>query len=310
MKNIQESIRFYRKTKNREQTVEQLLKVRTSNEMAELRSDIIDLTTEIDDCLERIETITAKRERMGYELELAGRIQLGMLPSEAPDRKEVDLAASMDPAKTVGGDFYDYFMLDDRRMALVIADVSGKGIPAALFMMAAIILLRNIARNGEGPAEVLRSVNELTVARNRQEMFVSIWLGILDLDTGVLTASNAGHEYPAVKKADGSFEILKDKHGLVIGAMDGVNYSEYEIQMEKGAEAFVYTDGVAEATNANNELFGLDRMIEALRSSEDDDPAAILEAVDRSVEDFVGEAEQFDDLTMLCFRYNGKTTED
>jgi sigma-B regulation protein RsbU (phosphoserine phosphatase) len=253
--------------------------------------------------------VTAEKQRIGTELELATRIQADMLPNifpAFPERQEFTIYASMTPAKEVGGDFYDFFFVDQDRLAMVIADVSGKGIPAAMFMMMAKSMIQTQAASGRGPREVLETVNHLICQNNREEMFVTVWFAILDLNTGILNAANAGHEFPILKKPGGCFEIFKDKHGFVIGGMDGVKYREYEIRLEPGARLFVYTDGVAEATSADKELFGMDRAVQALNDAADQSPEGLLRAVNAAVSRFVGDAEQFDDLTMLCIEYRGK----
>ena len=259
-----------------------------------------------------IEKITAEKERIGTELELATRIQADMLPGifpAFPDRKDFDIYASMTPAKEVGGDFYDFFLLDKNHLALVIADVSGKGVPAALFMMGSMILIRNEVKNGLSPANVLRRINDQICSGNREDMFITVWLGILDLSTGKLTAANAGHEYPALKQPDGSFELIKDPHGFVIGGLPDESYTEYEWQLRPGAKIFVYTDGVPEAGESRSALYGTDRMMEALRTAENESPEKILAAVDASVRKYVGNAPQFDDVTMLCVEYKGQETD-
>ena len=259
-----------------------------------------------------IEKITAEKERIGTELELATRIQADMLPGmfpAFPDRKDFDIYASMTPAKEVGGDFYDFFLLDKNHLALVIADVSGKGVPAALFMMGSMILIRNEVKNGLSPANVLRRINDQICSGNREDMFITVWLGILDLSTGKLTAANAGHEYPALKQPDGSFELIKDPHGFVIGGLPDEYYTEYEWQLKPGAKIFVYTDGVPEAGESRSAFYGTDRMMEALRAAENESPQKILEAVDASVRKYVGNAPQFDDVTMLCVEYKGQETD-
>jgi serine phosphatase RsbU (regulator of sigma subunit) len=246
--------------------------------------------------------------RLDTELSMAARIQNDMLPSIFPaftERKEFDIFASMAPAKEVGGDFYNFFMIDDDTFGLMMADVSGKGVPAAMFMMASDILLKNYTLMKKSPKEVLEEVNREICKNNHEEMFVTVWLGILDIKTGRLTAANAGHEKPAVKFPDGSFELYKDKHGMMVGYLDNIKYRDYELMLEKGSKLFLYTDGVAEATNAADELFGTDRMIEALRSAENGTPQEILQAVDKAVADFVKDAPQFDDITMLCLEYKG-----
>ena len=260
----------------------------------------------------QITQITAEKERIGTELALATQIQADMLPNifpAFPERPEFDIYASMDPAKEVGGDFYDFFLIDETHLGLAMADVSGKGVPAALFMMIAKTLVQNNAMAGKSPAEALRAVNDQICANNREEMFVTVWLGILDLTTGQLICANAGHEYPALKQPDGSFRLFKDKHGFVIGGMAGIRYKEYEIQLEPGAKLFLYTDGVPEATNADQTLFGTDRMLEALNTAQDKTPEQILKTVRSAVDAFVQDAEQFDDLTMLCLEFKCKRTE-
>lgn len=254
------------------------------------------------------QALALEKERIGAELELATRIQGNALPKEFPpfpDRQEFDIFASMTPAKEVGGDLYDYFLLDDDHLCLTIGDVSGKGVPAALFMMVAMALIHHVAMQEKSPAKILQIVNEEICARNPEEMFVTVWLGVLEISTGKLTAANAGHEYPALRTPGGSFALYKDRHGFVIGGMEGMHYREYTISLEPGARLFVYTDGVAEATDDKETLFGTDRMLQALREKEDGSPREILDAVSRAVEDFVGNAPQFDDLTMLCLQYHG-----
>ena len=243
------------------------------------------------------------------ELTMATRIQTSMLPSifpAFPDRPEFDIYASMDPAKEVGGDFYDFFLVDDDHLCMVIADVSGKGVPAALFMMASKIILQSCAILGSNPGEILTKTNEAICSNNPESMFVTVWVGILELSSGKLTAANAGHEYPILKQPDGSFALYKDKHGLVIGGMDGVKYKQYEIQLEPGSKLFLYTDGVPEATRADKELFGVERTVAALNEQPDAAPQQLLKNVHRAVDRFVQGAEQFDDLTMLCVEYRGK----
>ena len=245
--------------------------------------------------------------RIETELQMAYRIQEGMLPGifpPFPDRHEFDIYASMDPAREVGGDFYDFFLVDDDHLALVMADVSGKGVPAALFMMASKIILANYAKMGHSPSEILEATNNTICANNPQEMFVTVWLGILEISTGILTAANAGHEYPALKQGE-FFELLKDRHGLVIGGFEGIRYKEYTISLSPGDKVFVYTDGLTEAADENNVLFGEERVLRALNRDPDACAEVILNNVRDTVEWFTGNAEQFDDLTMMCLEYRG-----
>lgn len=249
-----------------------------------------------------------KSARLEYELNLATRIQEDMLPNvfpPFPERKEFDIYASMTPAKEVGGDFYDFFLIDDDHLCMVIADVSGKGVPAALFMMAAKIIISDNAMMGKTPAQILTDTNALICSNNREEMFVTVWLGILEISTGKITASNAGHEYPVLKRQSGDFEFFKDKHGFVIGGMEGVKYKDYEIELEPGSSLFLYTDGVPEAENGKGEMFGAGRLLSALNSQSTGSPEQIIKNVKSAVDGFVDKNEQFDDLTMLCFKFEG-----
>ena len=281
---------------------------RTHDEIQVLAESFAMLSAKTVEYIQQVATVTAEKERIGAELSLATRIQADMLPSifpAFPGRNEFDVYATMHPAKEVGGDFYDFFLVDDDHLCMFIADVSGKGVPAALFMMASMIILANNAQMGKSPADILKDTNAAICSNNREEMFVTVWLGILEISTGKLTAANAGHEFPVVKMPDGNFEFVRDKHGLVIGGMDGAKYKEYEIQLKPGSKLFIYTDGVPEATNANQELFGMDRMLDALNIAPEGTPKEILDNVRRAVDDFVQEAEQFDDVTMLCVDYKG-----
>ncbi|MBQ3265459.1 MAG: SpoIIE family protein phosphatase [Ruminococcus sp.] len=284
------------------------LNIRTGDEIENLSLVMDDMERDLLEHEKDLTKITAEKERISTELSLATKIQADMLPNiypAFPERPEFDIYAAMDPAKEVGGDFYDFFLVDDDHLCMVMADVSGKGVPAALFMMASKIILQNNAMLGKSPAQILTDTNAAICSNNREEMFVTVWLGILELSTGKLTAANAGHEYPVMRKANGQFELVKDKHGFVIGGMDGLRYKEYELQMEPGSKLFLYTDGVPEATDANQELFGTERMLEALNKDASATPEEILKQVRCAVDGFVNEAEQFDDLTMLCLEYKG-----
>ena len=257
---------------------------------------------------EQYEKQRMESSRLETELAMASSIQSDMLPNifpPFPEREEFDIFASMDPAKEVGGDFYDYFFVDDSHLGLVIADVSGKGVPAALFMMVSKIVLQQYAMQGLSPKAALEAANRTICANNREEIFVTVWLGVLDIQSGKLTAANAGHEYPAIGKSGDGFSLLKDKHGLVIGAFESSKYREYELQLEAGDTLFLYTDGVPEATNAKEALYGADRMLAALNRSPGAAPEALLKTLREDVDAFVGSAPQFDDMTMLCLRYNG-----
>ena len=286
------------------------LDIRTGDELENLRDVMAEMEESLAIHEENIRAITAEKERINTELNLANRIQESMLPQvfpPYPERKEFDIYASMTPAREVGGDFYDFFLIDEDHLAMVIADVSGKGIPAALYMMISKTILQSVAKMGSDAREVLNQTNAALSENNETEMFVTVWIGILEISTGIMSCSNAGHEYPAIYSASqGSFRIFKDKHGLVIGAMEGMQYSQYEIRLEKEDKIFVYTDGVPEAEDGEGKMFGMDRMLTALNRNPEGSPRQILESVRKAVDAFVGDAEQFDDLTMLCLQYKGK----
>ena len=285
---------------------------RTGDEVEELARSFAAISRKTVGYIDTVKRVTAEKERIGAELSLATQIQAAMLPHIVPafpDRKDFDVIGTMDPAKEVGGDFYDYFLVDEDHLCIVIADVSGKGVPAALFMMASKIILQSVAMLGGSPATILNKTNEAICSNNEAEMFVTAWVGMLELSTGKLTCANAGHEYPVFKRPDGKFELYRDKHGFVVGGMEGVQYQEYELMLEPGTKLFVYTDGVPEATNADEEQFGMERMMDALNRNPEADPMDVLKNVRREVGSFVKDAEQFDDLTMLCLKYKGKGNE-
>ena len=291
-----------------EELVYEDVPIRSEGELRLLAGNVKSMADGVESYMTNLKAATSERERIGTELSLAARIQENMLPNvfpAFPERPEFDIYAVMDPAKEVGGDFYDFFLIDESHLALVIADVSGKGVPAALFMMISKILVQNAAMAALSPAEVLRAVNNQICANNREEMFITVWFGILDTATGKITAANAGHEYPALMTSGGAFELLKDRHGFVIGGMEDIRYRDYELSLTPGSKLFLYTDGVPEATNAENELFGTDRMLRALNEQPSAPPEKILKNVRSAVDGFVKDAEQFDDLTMLCVEYKG-----
>lgn len=291
-------------------TAKEKLKDRIKNrdEVGQLAESIDRMEEQIVSYVSDLTTITAEKERISTELDLATRIQDDMLPNSFPafpERNDFDIYANMDPAREVGGDFYDFFLIDEDHFCMLIADVSGKGIPAALFMMAAKNILSNNALRGKSPAEILKQTNSVICKSNREEMFVTVWIGILEISTGKLKAANAGHEYPAVRHADGMYEMFHDPHGLVIGGMEETRYKEYELTLEPGSSLFLYTDGVTEAADRDGNRFGEDMLLRALNAEPDGTPEEILGTVRKAVDEFVKDAEQFDDLTMLCMKYSG-----
>ena len=282
--------------------------VDTDDEIGELARSFNSMTDSLEKYIADLKEATAKEERIVGELAAATNIQASMLPrdfEEFSKRKEFDLYATMTPAKEVGGDFYDYFMVDDDHVALVMADVSGKGVPAALFMVIAKTLIKSHLQNGESPADALTHVNEQLCEGNEEQLFVTVWLAVIELSTGKGVAANAGHEHPTLKKADGTYELVTYRHSPAVATMEGLRFKEHEFELQPGDRLFVYTDGVPEATNASEELMGPDRMLEALNGNASDKPEDLLRAVREGIDAFVGDAPQFDDITMMGFFYYG-----
>ena len=287
--------------------------VHTGDELEELGTAFEYMTHELSAYIKNLSLVTAEKERIGAELNVATQIQADMLPRifpAFPGRKEFDVFATMDPAKEVGGDFYDFFLVDDDHIALVMADVSGKGVPAALFMVVAKTLIKNHAQQGESPAEILKNVNEQLCEGNEAQLFVTVWLAIIEISTGRGVAANAGHEHPVLSRADGQYELVTYRHSPAVATMEGLRFREHAFELHPGDRLFVYTDGVPEATDAENQLFGTDRMLAVLNRNLSAAPEELLRAVREEIDAFVGEAPQFDDITMLCFCYTGVTGPD
>ena len=283
--------------------------IRTDDEIGDLAGSFNTMAASLKNYIKNLAAVTAEKERIGAELNIATQIQADMLPKILPPylgNEKFELYATMNPAKEVGGDFYDFFLIDDDHLALVMADVSGKGVPAALFMVIAKTLIKNRAMMGGTPREVLADVNNQLCEGNEADLFVTVWLGILNLTTGEVIASNAGHEYPAIKRAGGQYELFKTKQSPAVATMEGLRFRESEFTLNNGDCLYVYTDGVAEATNIRDELYGTDRMLEVLDETEGMSSQEVLSHMKQSVDDFTGEAPQFDDITMLALRYNGK----
>ena len=284
--------------------LDEVVSVRNSSEFASLSNDINQTVSVLKGYIE------AAEKRIEQELEFARTIQDSALPKNFVfPRDDFEIYASMDPAKEVGGDFYDFFFVDQNKLALVIADVSGKGIPAALFMMRAKTAIRGLAESGSAPAEILYRANNALCEGNDAEMFVTVWLGIVDLTTGLMKCANAGHEYPALMRAGGDFELIRDKHGLALAAMPGVRFKEYELQLDPGDRLFVYTDGVPEAIDEQVEQYGTRRLVDVLNAAKGEPLEIVLPTVRRDIAAFAGNAEQFDDITMLGLTYRGQGEE-
>ena len=285
---------------------------KTGDEIQVLAEAFDDLSQKNKQYIDDITQITKEKERVNTELDMANQIQTTILPHifpAFPNRNEFDVYATMNPAKEVGGDFYDFYIVDDNHLAIAIADVSGKGVPAALFMMVTKAILKNNAMLNKSVGEVLAMTNDMLCSNNQLDMFVTVWMGILEISTGILTCANAGHEYPVIMR-DGRFELLKDSHGFVLGGFENETYDEYQIRLEKGDKLFVYTDGVPEAVDAERTFFGTDRLVDSLNKVPDADPEQILDNVKSDVDTFVKGAEQFDDITMLCLEYKGPEIKD
>ena len=281
---------------------EELGDVSKFEEIYNLSRSIDKMETDMVNYIDNLTTVTAERERIGTELNFAKQIQYSSLPTKFPafpDREEFDVYAYMKPAKEVGGDFYNFVLVDDDHLAVWIGDVSDKGVPAALFMMSINIMINIRTCMGGTPAEIMAFVNDNICEHNGENMFITIWLGILEISTGRLTFVNAGHEDMAVYREGGEFELYKTKHNIAVGIQSGMVYKDFEMQLGKGDKIFIYTDGVPEATDPYDTLFNTDRMISALNEKKDGSPQEFLEIVYTRVKEFVGDRTQFDDLTMV-----------
>ena len=282
--------------------------VDTADEVGSLAIAFNSMTESLQKYIVDLKEATAKEERIASELHVATKIQADMLPSDFPafpDRKDFDLYATMDPAKEVGGDFYDFFLVDENHLALVMADVSGKGVPAALFMAISKALIKSRTLMGGSPGEILTDVNNQLAESNKEDMFVTVWLGVLNLKNGLLVSANAGHEYPIIKTKDGFFEIDKKKHQMVLGGLEGIKYKNFENQINPGDIIYLYTDGVPEATNAEESQYGMERLVTFLNYTNTQSMKDMLLKVREDIDSFVDGAEQFDDITMLGLVYNG-----
>ena len=293
----------------------------TGDEIEVLARAFANMSEKLRGYVSEIVSITSEKQRLDTELSVAADIQLNMLPTHFPafpDRQEFDLYAVMDPAKEVGGDFYDFFLLDEDHLALVMADVSGKGVPASLFMVISKTIIKNVTLSGryDNPAEILQDVNDRLCEGNEDDMFVTVWLGILTISTGQLVSACAGHEYPVFYRRDSGFVLEHDPHGLAMGVLESSRYRNVTWQMSPGDLLFLYTDGVPEANNSKQELFGEERMMKALgksmeaarkgSASGEPDLQLLLRSLRAQIDDFAGETPQFDDLTMMCLEYKGK----
>lgn len=281
------------------------LEIKTNDEIEILADSVMQMEQDINQYIDHLRKVTAEKERIGAELNVAKNIQASMLPCifpPFPNRSEFDIYATMNPAKEVGGDFYDFFLVDDRHLAVVIADVSGKGVPAALFMVIAKTLIKNHAQMGKEPATVFTDSNVQLCENNEQGMFVTAFMGVLDLDTYLFTYVNAGHNRPLIRRNHGDFEWLETRPGFVLAGMNTIKYVQNSIQLAADDVFYTYTDGVTEAQNEEKELYSDPRLLATANCTKDMNVADMIHFIRADVNTFVGQAEQFDDITMLAFK--------
>ena len=284
------------------------LVVKHEDELRELADSFATMYREVGAYIAKLETVTAEKERIGAELDVAAKIQSSMLPCvfpAFPNRNEFDIYATMDPAKEVGGDFYDFFMVDADHLAFVVADVSGKGVPAALFMVIGKTLIKDHTGLHDDLGEVFTEVNNILCASNSEEMFITAFEGVLNLKTGELRYVNAGHEIPFLCRKGGVFEPYKVRAGFVLAGMQGIRYRAGSIQLEPGDKVFQYSDGIPEAINSEKAPYGMKRLESVLAKNSEKAPSELLPLVKADVDAFVGDADQFDDITMLCIEFKG-----
>ena len=287
-------------------------KIFADNEIGSLAASIDEMEEQIEQHLTDVRKLTIARNKAETELELGAQIQSAALPAKKESiaaRPEIEIASYIRPAREVGGDFFDYFLVDDDHLALLIADVSDKGVPAALFMMGCKMTLKTVAEPGRKPSEILGDVNNRLCREKIGDMFVTVWLGILQLSTGRLITSNGGHEYPVIRQGGGAFRLIRDPHGLVLGGMEDMVYKDFELQLQPGDTLFVYTDGVPEASSREKELMGLDRTLQALNVTPEGRPDELIANVIDAIDTFVDGEPQFDDITMLCVSWRGPAGE-
>ena len=285
-----------------------LKKIRWHNEIGTLAQSVEKMSQDMNQYIQELTHATAEKERLGAELNVATQIQAEMLPRVFPpyeNHKEVELYATMEPAKEVGGDFYDFYMIDDDHFALVVGDVSGKGVPAALFMVITKTLIKDTAAHEHDPAKIFEHVNNILCEGNESGLFVTCWLGIITLSTGELKFANAGHNAPLIYQ-NGEIKYLTTKPNLMLAGMDGIPYTTHSTKLTKDERLFIYTDGVTEATNLQNELYGEERLLTVMKGATDKTPREVLDLVRNDINEFVDEAPQFDDITMLEMVFKGR----
>ncbi len=291
-----------------EKTSAELFEIRTGDEIENLAKAVLQMEQDINTYIRDLTFVTAEKERVSVELNLATRIQAGLLPRvfpPYPDNPFFDIYASMQPAKEIGGDFYDFFMVNDDQVALVIADVSGKGIPAALFMMMSKTMIKNYIQSGMSIVEAFKTSNNSLCENNEGGLFVTAWLAVITLSTGVMQWVNAGHNRPLLSRAGAPYVELDQHSGFVLAGLEDTIYRSQEVTLGPGDRVYVYTDGVNEATNAQNEMYGDARLIATLSHTGAEPIKGVVQSVQTDIDAFVKDAPQFDDITMLVFEYVG-----
>lgn len=300
----------YFKTKNKVESVHKLKKyIKNDDSVGLLVNSFVRLYDNIRTNLNQLKITTSEKEKFKTEFDLASNIQSNMLPkdfNEFSKNEPFDVYAYMSPAREVGGDFYDYFKIDADNVYFVIGDVSGKGIPSTLFMVKTINLIKNHSKFNDNLSQVIEKVNDLAYERNDEELFVTTWLGKLNLKNGKLSYVNAGHNQPLIKHDSDNFEFIDTHPNLVIGGMEGTKYTEHEINLNVGDMIFLYTDGVTEANDNYNGFYGGNRLKEIINENKNEKLSDIIDGITKDINKFCNNSEQFDDTTMLIIKYNGR----
>ena len=299
----------YFKTKNKVESVYKLKKYITNDDsIGLLANSFVTLYDKIRTNLNQLQITTSEKEKFKTEFDVASQMQSNMLPKnfdELTKNESFEIYAYMKPASEVGGDFYDYFKIDEDHVYFVIGDVSGKGIPSTLFMVKTMYLIENHTKFNEDLSQVIEKVNNLAYERNDEELFVTIWLGKLNLKTGKLSYVNAGHNQPLIKQDSNNFEYMKTHPNLVLGGMEGIQYNEHEINLNAGDMIFLYTDGVTEANDNYNGFYGENRLKETINENKNKKLNDIINEITKDIDKFCNNSEQYDDITMLIIKYNG-----
>ena len=300
----------YFKTKNKVESVYKLKKYITNDDsVGLLAKSFVTLYDKIRTNLNQLQITTSEKEKFKTEFDVASQIQSNMLPKnfdELSKNESFEIYAYMKPAKEAGGDFYDYFKIDEDHVYFVIGDVSGKGIPSTLFMVKTMYLIENHVKFNDDLSQVVEGINDLAYERNDEDLFVTTWLGKLNLKTGKLSYVNAGHNQPLIKHDADNFEYMQTRPNLVMGGMGGIQYNENEINLNAGDMIFLYTDGVTEANDNFNGFYGKNRLKEIINKNKDKKLKDIINEITEDIDKFCNNDEQYDDTTMLIIKYNGQ----